>query len=882
MKRFVTVLITLVLMCQAACSVAAVDVTSVTIIGTHAFETRAELQVRLLAGTGQDALYSSLQKTDLSFTVNNTAVPIKTDPIQNQGTSYIFVVDCALYYSQRFKFEHVISILNAAINAMETQDRCAFVLVNSSVRTNAFTDKESALTFVQSITQEKKKGECKLYDGISQAIDMAGIVSDSIPDQKVIVVLSDAIDEGSSTQLDALQEKLITQADAPLISLVMFRSGFSTDKKDWRSTIDSSRDSLINLSSLTDGFYRIIDFDESEISSVAQGAGQRVAAFGKSVIHLTLDITDVSLISSSDNQYSLAVYYTGGGQTLANTQTVTIYGSQVPTPTPAPTPEPVIEENPIKFGKDADGAQVRYIQYKLQQLYYFTGTISGVYDAETQAALDAFYLANGLPVVDGMSVAGYDLLEAGGAVAQATATPEPADPNQKFKMGDNGPEVRDAQYLLEKLGYYQSTEEKDSEIAFGTFDQRMQLATDSFCRENGLSTSDGMSTECWELLNSQSAKPAATPTPTPGPTIDPRLKLELGDQNADVRNVQAKLESLYYYSPDEDGASYGVFDTALLKAVDNFCRDYDLETMDGMSHEAYNLLMNGNPQPRATAEPVAEYIDLRPGDSNSYVNEYQIRLKSLNYFDGDFTPGIYDEATQAAQDRLCTVNEMASEIGASISLQKIIASETIKPNVPLDLMTRIRKFLLGTMQLWSLTIPMWVVVLICTALFAGVIVLIVLLLQPSRRKKKAPPTPEPYAVSSGDGLNIAEDRPTTDMNDFGATNTDPPTSVNVGGWPITLMIDYAGVSTDATYTLEDNTPLIIGRGSDADIHLSKDDLTVSRHHGQLVYRGGMLCYQDTSKLGTYVDGQFINNADYTLHPGSVLEIGKHRIKTEMK
>ena len=53
---------------------------------------------------------------------------------------------------------------------------------------------------------------------------------------------------------------------------------------------------------------------------------------------------------------------------------------------------------------------------------------------------------------------------------------------------------------------------------------------------------------------------------------------------------------------------------------------------------------------------------------------------------------------------------------------------------------------------------------------------------------------------------------------------------------------------------------------------------MSRHHGELTYMNGVLHYKDTSRMGTYVNGQVVFHNECDLAPGTELIIGKSQIK----
>ena len=878
MKRFITWMLTLVLLvCSLPAALADTAFTSMTIVGATAYESRAELRVRLRMGSNSTGAVPDA--ADMTFVVNGQKLPVKGEPQSEPGTRYVFVVDCGQYYSTHIDFAAVKSLMNSAISAMGAQDECAFVRVtNEAGEVTSFMDRQSAQGYVGTLTQSKTaETQTRLFDGVGKAVAALG---NSVGDkQGVIVVIATGSNGGGLSLADA--QSRIRNLGAPIYRVALYRMPNDASASH-REKVNGYVENLQSLTASTDDKFRQLNFeDKAAAGSDAVSIGMDIADYGKSIVEVSLDVTEVSLMQG--NSFTLEAYCQSGGRTLSDTSTVELHASQIPTPTPAPTDTPAPSTEPIKYNKDSDSGDLEYIQQLLKALYYYDGEPNGIYDGAMKSAVMNFYEQNHLTVYEnGVSEEAYELMKRGvegGAVPMPTATP---DPNRKFAMGDTNPEVPDAQKRLLTLGYYYQagiTDEKDART--GVFDQNMQLAVYEFCTANNLAKSEGMSVAAFDLLMSAAAKnvstpaPTAAPTDTPVPTADPDVMIAKGQEDSQVIEVQERLTELYYYT--EGSGAYGVMDEALLKAVNDFCTDNRLPRNNYMSRDAYELLMNGSPAPKATEQPVELYIPLAKGDSNDYVTRYQQRLIQLKYLDKDETTlGTYDDATQRAQDKLCEVNAIPKESGASVSLQMQVDGEGIQESDDPGLTERVRKFLLRPTDIVGMKLPMWVLVLVCTVLTAAVIVLIVLLVKPKAKKQEKPAATVPGGMT---GIELeASEKETEAIGGDGLMSMDPPTSVGMDDWYLTLMITYAGISQDASYTMKESVPLIIGRGSDADIHLNKDDLSVSRHHGELTYMNGVLHYKDTSRMGTYVNGQVVFHNECDLAPGTELIIGKSQIK----
>lgn len=867
-------------------------VSEIMLLRSSAAEKDAELRTNLIARAGELNYLKQIPAEDIQFLVDDIPLPIKEAPVGDQRIGFIFVVDRSRYHSSRIPFENATGVMTAAIGAMGAQDQCAFVVVDSGVSVISFGDKTSALSVASSFTQSTDaKGDNVLVDGISQAIDMARLPGDGLT-QKMIVIITDGEDQGSTTTLDMLKEKLAASPEIPVSAAILFYSKFRPSNNERKDRLAAQRTALVDLCSGTKSIYALIDSAGQDAQQSAEGMGRRIASFGDAVMTATLDLTPLASKDAKDGPYSLEVRYTGGSRALIAKASINLLASMIPVPAPDPTPT----SDPMLFTKGEENQDVRFVQRRLKELYYYQGEPSGICDEETQMALDDFYERNQIPLHDGMSLEAFEVLKSGGAIAAPTQTPEPEatrDPNLKFAIGESGAEVREAKALLTKYGYYKVTDEViENPETFGTFDEWMLLATDAFCRENGLELLDeGMSMKAWVLLNSDKVVPAPTPTPTPGPSRDPNVKIVYGETGPLVRELQDRLEALYYYAPDP-GAPYGTLNDGLLKAINQFARDNKLDTVNGISIDTWKLLMEGTPTPKATEVPQSEYMDLKPGDNNELVNDYQIRLKALQYYEGDFTPGLFDEATQKAQDRLCEVNGYSPEIGASVKLQKMVFSEGTKENEKPDFVTDIKNKLLSETELFGRQLPVWVLALVGAILLLGVLIAVGVMLssrgRERRRKPAAQPAPSPiqHVIDPSPAPEVyTNQEPKTeaadDMDGAILTGDEPPT-VNVDSWQLALRIEYQGISHDYSYTMDGERPLTVGRAANANVRLDAEDLKASRQHGSFYYRNSVLYYQDDSSHGTIINGELVHQAEYKVPSGCVIQIGAHRIKVDVR
>ena len=212
----------------------------------------------------------------------------------------------------------------------------------------------------------------------------------------------------------------------------------------------------------------------------------------------------------------------------------------------------------LQFG--SEGAEVTRLQKKLQDLGYLAGYADGKFGVETQAAVIAFQKNNNL-TVDGKAGPATQRVLYGSAkrsdVAYSTIRP-----------GDTGAAVRNMQYTLYELGYY------DGAID-GIYGQTTSDAVRSFQIENSLKPVDGIAGNATlSKLYSSSAVPASK-------AGDLYETVRPGDSGDVVVQIQDVLVSYGYLAA---GNITGVYDAATEAAVRAF---------QEANKDKYNLKVDG-------------------------------------------------------------------------------------------------------------------------------------------------------------------------------------------------------------------------------------------------------------------------------------------------
>jgi peptidoglycan hydrolase-like protein with peptidoglycan-binding domain len=180
-----------------------------------------------------------------------------------------------------------------------------------------------------------------------------------------------------------------------------------------------------------------------------------------------------------------------------------------------------------------------------------------------------------------------------------------------------------------------------------------------------VSTAAGMAYGLHQLMEPLSAAGAerhapdrATPTPTstPGPptqtrtarprTLTPRPVLQPGAKGDLVRDLQHRLQQLYWYTPEMTG----VYEATTREAVEGFQAKRGFEATGVVDRRTWNRLVSMTREPTHDEKHNilrAGPTILGPGSTGDQVRELQARLKQIGWFFGDVT-GMYGEATAEA------------------------------------------------------------------------------------------------------------------------------------------------------------------------------------------------------------------------------------------
>ena len=420
-----------------------------------------------------------------------------------------------------------------------------------------------------------------------------------------------------------------------------------------------------------------------------------------------------------------------------------------------------------------------------------------------------------------------------------------------------------AVFALRQLGYLDKS-------SVDSFDNDCYLAYLEFCKVNGIDPRDGIYADTLALMNSDKALPKPQITPVPTDTPAPTPIVGLGQSGGEAGTAIRMLRKLNYLTVEGVTA----FDDRCFEAYIAFCNANGLDPRDGIYEEGMALLKSGDAvaAPAITPEPTATPVPTVPPegyainaqdteDSGGYIAKMQTILKNLNcYGEESANVGRLDQATVNAVNRYCEAfnwrNDHPSGVSGAIVNEILTNGEKLKPLETPEptLQERIRAFLMSGVQLGSLTIPNWALVILGVVLV--ILLAVVLIVTGRSRKADQPQQPVPVQQPAAGQADPAGGMPMTPGTGY-AMQGDTEMTVGTGYMRyLTLEISYGGqVQTLRDITLSEGRELTFGRRDakgripDPDIVLDSGDKSLSRgRHAVLRLHEGSVYLHDESSF----------------------------------
>ena len=223
----------------------------------------------------------------------------------------------------------------------------------------------------------------------------------------------------------------------------------------------------------------------------------------------------------------------------------------------------------LKWG--ATGADVKKLQQALKNRGYYSGKIDSTFGSGVYAAVKAFQKQYGLKV-DGVAGPATQILLYG-------STESSVNTSTSLKKGSSGTAVRNLQYVLYELGYY------DGPID-GDYGDTTEDAVRAFQINNDITPVDGVAgSKTLRIVYSGNAIGASA-------TSGRYETLTKGDKGSEVVELQETLCKLGYLSDIT-----GEFDDATVEAVKNCQRRNDLTASGKADQEFQQLIYLREPVP---------------------------------------------------------------------------------------------------------------------------------------------------------------------------------------------------------------------------------------------------------------------------------------------
>ena len=217
------------------------------------------------------------------------------------------------------------------------------------------------------------------------------------------------------------------------------------------------------------------------------------------------------------------------------------------------------------------GPAVKELQQALKNRGYYTGKLDSTFGSGVYAAVKAFQKQYGLKV-DGIAGPATQMLLYN---TSATST----DTSTSLKKGSSGTKVRNLQYVLYELGYYDGT-------ITGTYDDLTANAVRAFQVQNNLTPVDGVAgSKTLKVLYSGNALSATASSGS-------YKTLSKGSKGTAVVELQESLYKLGYLSEIT-----GEYDNATVEAVKNFQRRNSLSVTGKADSDTQRNLYSGSANP---------------------------------------------------------------------------------------------------------------------------------------------------------------------------------------------------------------------------------------------------------------------------------------------
>lgn len=264
------------------------------------------------------------------------------------------------------------------------------------------------------------------------------------------------------------------------------------------------------------------------------------------------------------------------------------------------------------------GDDVKLLQTRLKDLYYYKGPVTGQYLDATRKSIRAVQEAYGLEVTGKADMALQQIIY--------------GDAHRPLAKGDSGKDVNRLQTRLGELGYYLAK-------VTGNYLNVTMDAVKRFQRENGLpDTGKADIATLTKLYSDDIVMPTPDPlaTPAPVPTLPPDIEykgvVSYGDKNDRVAKVQERLAALGFFDRKVTGGFYQHTNTS----VKEFQKYNGIKPDGVVGEDTWKAMFSmdavtssATPKPTPEPTPVPYFVEVD-------VNNQLIKIFSRDTM-GDFT-----------------------------------------------------------------------------------------------------------------------------------------------------------------------------------------------------------------------------------------------------
>lgn len=313
------------------------------------------------------------------------------------------------------------------------------------------------------------------------------------------------------------------------------------------------------------------------------------------------------------------------------------------------------------------GLAVQTLQQRLQDLGYFSGGVSGIFDAETETAVERFEQTFGI-MQTGIATPTFQVqLFSSSAPIYGSDEYESAVVSQysTLQRGAIGSSVYALQHRLKELGY-------PIDELTAVYDEATENAVQLFYQAYGLEPNTVAYIALQKELYSENAREYSADGETKSIEIDENT-LVPGNVGTLVMQIQNRLIELGYMST----TASGIYDTATENAVRAFEEACGFEPSGMLTYSMQAILLSDQAPAYGSNYTVdaTDYSDLAEGDQGDEVAKLQNRLIELGYATGAGN-GVYGSETAAAIRMFQHYNHLDEDGLASAYVQAVLYSPT--------------------------------------------------------------------------------------------------------------------------------------------------------------------------------------------------------------